>query len=202
MKNNKLVVFAIIVVIAAVVSFSAGHFLTKNGNFPSTNTAMVDSKAQAQTSPAPANSENPFTPGAFATGDPDSHLTTAESVLNIFIRLLLAVILSAMLAFRALGFGNFPLFVRFGSALDFGIQRIRTGFPFNGTDRQNEKYRAYAAGFKESFCEKPSGNGGARLNAAGRKNSGRMHYVLYESASEHQHRSSERSDFTCGRGKY
>lgn len=64
------------------------------------NTAAVDSKAQAQASPDSVNNENPFMPGAFSTDASDSHLTITERILNIFFRLLLAVILSAVLAFR------------------------------------------------------------------------------------------------------
>ena len=111
MRNNKIVALLLIVAVVAILSFSAGYFLTKDRSFPLTNTGAVDSQAQAQSSPnAAANDENPFLPGVFATGAADAHLTLAERVLNIFFRLLLAVILSAALAFRPRK--NVPLFQR------------------------------------------------------------------------------------------
>lgn len=116
MRKNRFAVILSIVAIVAVLSFAAGYLFTKGKNFPVTDTAAVSSQSQTpgqpspQASPAQTNGEIPFMPGVFATEASESHLTLVERILNIFFRLLLAVVLSAALAFRPRR--NVPLFQR------------------------------------------------------------------------------------------
>jgi uncharacterized membrane protein YhiD involved in acid resistance len=101
MKYTKLVTVLYILAVIAIVSFSGGYLLTRTHN-PAAAPAVSTSTPVAQTdTPAPTgNQENPFLSGIFTTDVNDSQSSWIESAVKIIIRLLLAVALSAALAFR------------------------------------------------------------------------------------------------------
>ena len=98
MKNTKLINIAAITVIVVLLVFVVGYFSTveRNPAITADSAAAIDSG----TTPATAKDEIPFLSEMFGTETGDSNAATSVGVMQITLRLLLAVILSAILAFR------------------------------------------------------------------------------------------------------
>lgn len=98
MKKNQIVFAAIILAAVAALSLTVGYYSASRRNIVKSVTATPDSQTIAQSSP---DEEMPFFSEIFRseTPNPDTR-TWSERVIQIIVRLSLAVILSAMLAFR------------------------------------------------------------------------------------------------------
>jgi uncharacterized membrane protein YhiD involved in acid resistance len=97
MKKTKLINIAAITVTVVLLVFVVGYFSTVERN----PAMFADSAASdSGTTPAPAKDEIPFLSEMFGTETGDSNAATSVGVMQITLRLLLAVILSAILAFR------------------------------------------------------------------------------------------------------
>lgn len=95
MKKTKLINIAAITIIVVLLIFAAGYFSTVNRG-TADSAAVTDPGAASQT----AADENPFFSQIFATQVPDGNGGASIGVGHITLRLFLAVILSAILAFR------------------------------------------------------------------------------------------------------
>lgn len=102
MKYNKFIVILIAIAAIAALGFSTGYLFNKrddSATVQNSSSSSVNSNTARETQ-SPASAEIPFFPAVLSTELSDTHLTATERILNIFARLLLAVILSAILAFR------------------------------------------------------------------------------------------------------
>lgn len=118
MKPSKLTAFLAIVTVVAIVSLVAGFYLSSY-RFGSTKTeptvaagktTATENAANSQTAQNPGNQDNPFLSMITSGGESDPNAPSGPKALEIVVRLLLAVILSAVLAFRPRK--NVPLFQR------------------------------------------------------------------------------------------
>jgi uncharacterized membrane protein YhiD involved in acid resistance len=99
MKRTKLINLAVIITILLLFSFVVGYFLLvkQTAGLPAT-TGATDSTTVSNASPAAA--EVPFLSEMFGTQAANSNGDASVGVVQIIVRLFLAVILSAILAFR------------------------------------------------------------------------------------------------------
>ena len=103
-KGIKLITIGYILAVVGVLSFAAGHFITASREeaLPAAGSSAVNSPTGVQTPPAAAEETIPFlaasTGNTAAVSDPNK--TWAERSFEIIIRLFVAVILAAVLAFR------------------------------------------------------------------------------------------------------
>lgn len=125
MKNSKLVTLLFVLVFIGILSFSAGYFLTRKPvvSVPAANSVAPDvSQKTIQASPSPTtaaaaatiaeNEENPFLSGISSSegARAETNASWIEAAASTILRFLLAVILSAILAFRPRK--NIPFFQR------------------------------------------------------------------------------------------
>lgn len=114
MTNSKKLNLIAIILVIAVVSFSAGYFITANSAVALSNKTVSESQPEIRPSPAPTaaavNEHIPFFPGVLSNETSVSDQPVSEKILIIFVRLLLTVLLAAVLAFRPRR--NVPLFQR------------------------------------------------------------------------------------------
>lgn len=98
MKKTKLINIAAITVTVLLLVFVIGYFSTikRNPAMTADSATAIDSG----TTPATGKDEIPFFSEMFGTEAADSNAATSVGVMQITLRLLLAVILSAILAFR------------------------------------------------------------------------------------------------------
>lgn len=109
MKNNRLITLLFILILIGALSFSAGYFLTTSPISPvSVQETQTSGAKKPEPNPSPANAsgEIPIFPGISTTtgsapvADNELGDNWLETLANTVLRLMLAVFLSAILAFR------------------------------------------------------------------------------------------------------
>jgi uncharacterized membrane protein YhiD involved in acid resistance len=118
MKNTKLINLSGIVIILVLVIFGAGYFFLSQRANPKPVSAVETQNTEAKVQPSGTTAAggmegNPFFPpnsSAAATQNSDTYTGSSAEIAEIILRLFLAVILSAILAFRPRK--NVPLFRR------------------------------------------------------------------------------------------
>lgn len=116
MKNNRLVTLLFILILIGALSFSAGYFLTKSPNSPASVQENQGAKKAETNSSTGANEEVHIFPGIPVNSGSDTAANQSaegnwlETAASTILRLLLAVFLSAVLAFRPRK--NVPFFQR------------------------------------------------------------------------------------------
>jgi uncharacterized membrane protein YhiD involved in acid resistance len=105
-------VAAFILALVVIFGLAVGFFFLTNRTAPEIANASATPAAQtnAQPTPTPASGDIPFFSQALETGDAASNIASHTPILEIILRLFLALILSAILAFRPRR--NIPLFRR------------------------------------------------------------------------------------------
>jgi uncharacterized membrane protein YhiD involved in acid resistance len=113
MKKKQIVIAAIILAVVVALSLAVGYYSgSQRYEVKSATTTLTpDSPISAQPQPTPADGEIPFFSEVFRSEAPNPDTRTwSERVIQIIVRLSLAVFLSAMLAFRPRK--NIPLLQR------------------------------------------------------------------------------------------
>src|ERR1044072_7405417 len=117
MTNKKLAaiigaVAAFILALVVIFGLAVGFFFLTNRNAPEIANASATpaNQTNAQPTPTPASGEIPFFSQALETNDEASNIASRTPILEIIIRLFIALIISAILAFRPRR--NVPLFRR------------------------------------------------------------------------------------------
>ena len=101
MNKTKTIVVSGIIAAVLLLVFAVGAFLLIRGYFVPANPLASSTNSAATTSPTPADSSIPFLPEVFQAQQPaNADSSTDVGVLQIILRLIIAVILSAALAFR------------------------------------------------------------------------------------------------------
>ncbi len=117
MKNRKLIIISSIVgacllLTLTIIGLVAGYTFVRQRNQIVSETGKVETSAQmsGQSKPAKADEDVPFISQVFSSETATANTTWYFRAFEIFVRLLLAVILSAILAFRPRR--NLPLYQR------------------------------------------------------------------------------------------
>ncbi|HEX8736359.1 MAG TPA: DUF4956 domain-containing protein [Pyrinomonadaceae bacterium] len=102
MNKTKTIVISSIAAAFLLLAFAVGAFLVIRGYFVPANLIASSANSNAAASPTPANNENPLLPKENSeTNAPVNASSSVDvGILQILLRLVIAVILSAILAFR------------------------------------------------------------------------------------------------------
>ncbi len=101
MKNTKTIIVSGIIAAFLLLSLAVGYFLMSRGYFiPANSVATSNSNTTPQPSPPAATAEVPFLSEIFGTQAANPDAEARVGVLQITLRLFLAVIFSTILAFR------------------------------------------------------------------------------------------------------
>src|SRR5215213_7101256 len=100
MNKTKTIVISSIVAAFLLLAFAVGAFLVIRGYFVPANLIASPANSSATSSPTPASGENPFLPKEDSATDQPVNASSSVNVgiLQIILRLVIAVILSAVLA--------------------------------------------------------------------------------------------------------
>lgn len=111
MRNKKQTIIAAVIAAFLLVSLAVGCFLlNRNSAVPETPAATANANTAAKSSPTPKPGEVPIFSDLLGTDDATPNGAAGLSLIQIILRLLLAVVLAAVLAFRPRR--NIPLFQR------------------------------------------------------------------------------------------